>query len=183
LGSDIIGKVRKNLSTEQPSTRGPRFAAVSVIFRGAEHPSVLLIKRAEHAGDPWSGQIAFPGGKAQPGDVSARDTAVRETLEEVGFDLNGTAEFLGYGGLAATHTGSMDVVPSVFALKKEVEVKLNEEVFSYRWAGMKELLSPEARTTHRLEFEGNAVGMPAYAVGDYVVWGLTHRILGSLLQE
>jgi 8-oxo-dGTP pyrophosphatase MutT (NUDIX family) len=179
---DVIGRVRRNLSAQEPRSRGLRFAAVSVILRDVDTPSVLLIRRAERPGDPWSGHIAFPGGKAQPEDRSVKDTAVRETVEEVGFDLSRTAEFLGYGALATTHTGSMDVVPLVFALKEVVEVKPNEEVSSYRWVEMKELLAAEAQSTYQREFGGEIVGVPAYTVGDYIVWGLTHRILGSLLK-
>ena len=174
--------VRRNLAAEEPRPQGLRSAAVSVIFRVTESPSILLIKRAERSGDPWSGHIAFPGGKAQPGDRNARDTAVRETLEEVGFDLNKAAEFLGYGAPATTHTGTMEVVPLVFELREAVEVRPNEEVSSYHWVRMEELLAAAAQSTYRRQFAGNRVELPAYAVGDYVVWGLTHRILSSLVR-
>jgi 8-oxo-dGTP pyrophosphatase MutT (NUDIX family) len=134
-------------------------------------------------GDPWSGQIAFPGGKMQPEDKTAKDTAIRETLEEIGVDLRRTAEFLGYGAVTRTHTGTMDVVPSVFELRKGVEISPNEEVASYRWVGLHDLLSPAAHSTYRLDFQGGARQLPAYEVGDYLVWGLTHRILSSMLTD
>jgi 8-oxo-dGTP pyrophosphatase MutT (NUDIX family) len=116
-------------------------------------------------------------------DRTARDTAVRETMEEVGIDLNRSAEFLGYGRVATTHTGAMDVVPSVFVLKEEVEARPNEEVASFRWVDLDSLLAPAARSTHDLNSDGETVGTPAYAVGDYVVWGLTYRILSSMLED
>lgn len=151
------------------------------MLRDERNPSILLIKRAERAEDPWSGQIAFPGGKMQPEDRTARDTAVRETLEEVGIDLSRTADFLGYGTLTTTHTGTMDVVPTVFSMKEEVEAMPNEEVASYRWIQLGELLAPGSRSSFRLKTPRSVVELPAYATGDYVVWGLTHRILDSLL--
>jgi 8-oxo-dGTP pyrophosphatase MutT (NUDIX family) len=178
-----MAKVTSNLVQHEPPQRGLRFAAVSIIVRDRKSPSVLLIERAERPGDPWSGQIAFPGGKMQPEDRTARDTAVRETLEEVGIDLDKAAEFLGYGGVTRTHTGTMDVVPSVFVLKAGVEVRPNEEVSSFRWVDLEDLLSPASKTTHELNHEGKVVAMPAYAAGNYVVWGLTYRILNSMLEE
>lgn len=183
MARTIIARVTKNLVPHEPRIRGARRAAVSIIVRDRRFPSVLLIKRAERAGDPWSGQIAFPGGKMQPQDRTARDTAVRETLEEVGIDLGRVAEFLGYAAVATTHTGNMDVVPSVFALKTAVEIRPNEEVASYRWVDLWDIMAPEAQSTYQLKYAGNAVGMPAFAVGDYVVWGLTHRILSSVLKD
>lgn len=117
------------------------------------------------------------------GDKTARDTAIRETLEEVGIDLGKKAEFLGYAAVTTTHTGTMDVVPSVFILKEEVEVSPNEEVASYRWADIEDLLAPEAKSTYHLRFDGGEVEMPALIAGDYVIWGLTHRILSLLISE
>jgi 8-oxo-dGTP pyrophosphatase MutT (NUDIX family) len=183
LGREIIERLAKNLTTKEPKSKGLRFAAVSIILRDKESPSVLLIKRADRAGDPWSGQIAFPGGKMQQGDETARDTAVRETMEEVGIDLEKAAEFLGYAGATTTHTGTMDVVPSVFVLKQGVEIKPNEEVASHRWVKLEDFLDPNGKSTYRLNYDGRTVEMPAYMVGDYVVWGLTHRILSSALKE
>jgi len=119
----------------------------------------------------------------QSGDKSARDTAVRETMEEVGIDLNTKAEFLGYGGVTTTHTGTMDVVPSVFFLREGVDVRPNEEVASYRWVDLADFLEPAAKSTFDLRVDETPVGMPAFAVGDYVVWGLTYRILSSILME
>ena len=180
---ESFAKITRNLSPHEPPQKGLRFASVAVIVRGRRFPSVLLIRRAERVGDPWSGQVAFPGGKMQEGDRSAMDTAIRETMEEVGIDLGRFGEFLGYGGVATTHTGTMDVVPSVFELEESVEVKPNGEVASFRWVELEQLLAPSSRSTFYLKGEGKVVGMPAYAVGDYMVWGLTFRILNSFLEE
>ena len=179
----LMSLVSKNLVTQEPSSEGRRLAAVAMIVKDRDSPSILLIKRAERIGDPWSGQIAFPGGKMQEEDRTARDTAVRETREEVGFDLTGVSEFLGYGGVATTHTGGMDVVPAVFELRHEVDVRPNGEVASFRWVELGDLVAPKSRSTYILKFEGKSVELPALTSGDYVVWGLTHRILTSLLQD
>ena len=183
LAGELFARLVKNLVPQEPPQKGLRFASVAVIVRDRQIPSVLLIRRAERLGDPWSGQVAFPGGKMQEGDKSARDTAIRETTEEVGIDLGKRAEFMGYGGVATTHTGTMDVVPSVFELKESVEVKPNGEVASFRWVELEQLLLPSSRSTFDLNRDGKGVSMPAYAVNDYIVWGLTYRILNSFLEE
>jgi 8-oxo-dGTP pyrophosphatase MutT (NUDIX family) len=181
LGSELVAKISRSLVLQEPATRGQRLAAVSIIINYRERPSVLLIRRAERSGDPWSGQIAFPGGKMQDGDRTARGTAVRETMEEVGLDLTSSSDFLGYGRLTTTHTGTMDVVPTVFHLRKGVTVVPNGEVASFRWVGLGVLASPGARSSLMMTFQGSQMEFPALKVGDYTVWGLTHRILTSLL--
>ncbi len=177
---DELEALVARLNRQEPVMAGTRRAAVSVIIDPARTPKMLLIKRAELHGDPWSGQIAFPGGKMQPGDLTVKDTASREASEEVGIDLSRSADFLGYAGAQTTHTGAMDVIPSVFALREKVEVKTNGEVASHRWVGLDELLSPEAKSMHTVDFGGKAVQMPAFMVGEYVVWGLTYRIISNL---
>ena len=182
MGSAIFARLAKKLVPHEPPQKGQRFAAVSIIVRDTQFPSVLLIKRADRSGDPWSGQIAFPGGKMQSGDGTARDTAVRETMEEVGVDLS-RADFMGYAPTATTHTGNMEVVPAVFVLKESVEIRPNGEVASYRWVDLEDLLSPGAQSKYNFSYDGRDIDLPAFKVDDYVVWGLTHRILSSVLGE
>jgi len=182
LADHLLARITKRLVSHEPPQKGLRFAAVSIIVRDRQNPSVLLIKRAERPGDPWSGQIAFPGGKAKTEDRTMRETAARETREEVGIDLDTSAEFIGYGSVTTTHTGRMDVVPSVFVLKRGVEVKPNEEVASFRWVELEDFLLPTSQSKHGLTYGEKEVTTPAYAIGDYIVWGLTYRIISSMLE-
>jgi len=177
----ILQALKKKLDADEPSAGQLRRASVAVILRDSESPSVLLIKRADRMGDPWSGQAAFPGGKAQEGDSTLKDIATRETREEVGIDLEQDAEFLGYFTPFRTHTGTLDVFPVVFLLKKNVEMHLNEEVSSYRWAKLEKLITGQARSSYRVDADGRTGEMPALLVEGYTVWGLTHRIISSLL--
>ena len=139
-----------------------------------------MIKRADQVGDPWSGQVAFPGGKAQEGDNTLKETAIRETREEVGIDLGQDADFLGYFTSFRTHTGTLDVFPAVFLLKKKVEVRLNEEVSSYRWVKLEKLTAEQARSSYKVDAGGQTIEVPSLVLDDYVVWGLTHRIISFL---
>src|ERR1700686_1895287 len=93
LSQPSVAKIRAALASHSPIAAdeedGVRQAAVALIFRlgKADVLELLFIKRAEYAGDPWSGQIAFPGGRAEAGDTSLAETAIRETHEETGIDL------------------------------------------------------------------------------------------------
>src|SRR5204863_9652046 len=88
-----MAKLRSALSSRRPAEAaaeaGVRRAAVALIFRAGRDgsPELLFIKRAEYPGDPWSGQIAFPGGREESGDASLQQTAIRETRGETGIDL------------------------------------------------------------------------------------------------
>ena len=71
-------------SLEPESFLLSRAAQESTVF----NTELLYIKRATNATDPWSGNVAFPGGKHDVGDADDQATAVREALEEVGLDLS-----------------------------------------------------------------------------------------------
>ncbi len=177
----ILSELKKKLEPNHPIIVQSKFAAVSVMIDERPEPRMFLIKRAERSGDPWSGQVAFPGGKMKVGEMTPMQTAIRETIEEVGVDLGTDADFQGYFGAFRTHTGNMDVVPSVFLMKREVKVTPNEEVSGYRWVALDEFLAPRSRSTYHLKANGVARDMPAYVSGEYVVWGLTQRIISSLI--
>lgn len=182
MQDDMFVALVSKLGSKEPQTREKRRAAVSVVLSDRIAPMILLIRRSEREGDPWSGQIAFPGGKFQEGDASLKATAVREAREEVGIDLDLSSEFLGYLGSFRTHTGDMDVVPAVFLLKGRVSLRTNEEATSYMWIDLEKLASGELRSTYRLDLGAETRELPAFRAGDYVVWGLTHRIISSLVE-
>ncbi|MFT4714450.1 MAG: 8-oxo-dGTP pyrophosphatase MutT (NUDIX family), partial [Candidatus Azotimanducaceae bacterium] len=117
---------------------GTREAAVATILRPGNQTEAMFILRASRDGDPWSGQMAFPGGHRDPGDLSIRHTAERETWEEVGLDLSSHAHHLGeLDQIRVRPRGrniDMVVTPVLYVLKSEPFVlNPNDEVAEILW--------------------------------------------------
>ena len=156
-----------------------------VLREGGAGAEVLFIERAMRAGDPWSGHMAFPGGRLEGEDESSRTAACRETLEEVGLELAG-AEYLGHLCDLTGRAGSpapVIVSAHAFHLERDQPLALDrKEVRSAFWFPLVELANEARRTTHRIpqlpdrSFPAIVVGEP----GRHVVWGLTYRFLDEM---
>lgn len=160
------------------------WAAVAAVLT-PDLDSILLIRRAERSGDPWSGHMALPGGRQEPGDEDLLATVLRETREEVGISLS-------RGSLA----GSLeDVVPRipvlppiavrpfVFVPSARPALLPNREVASARWVPLDDLLKPGIHRLVRLELREESREVQAYQLEDVLVWGMTERILTNLLRH
>jgi 8-oxo-dGTP pyrophosphatase MutT (NUDIX family) len=161
---------------------GVRQAAVAMVLaEGKSGAEVLFIERARAIGDPWSGHMAFPGGRVDPGDPSGRAAAERETLEEVGLSLLG-AELLGRlddkKGNPRTHP-ELVISAFVYLARAPGELVINSEVQDAFWFPLDGLLDRARQvqyTAHgEFEFPGILVGEP----DRHVVWGLTYSFLES----
>lgn len=172
--------------TEPPHDPGLPRAAVAVLLRpGPEGLELLLIRRAEREGDPWSGHVALPGGREQADDANPAATAARETHEEVGIDVGAGGRLLGPVEPVwpqSSRAPRIAVRPFVFAVPADAEAVPNEEVDAAVWVPVHELLHPGAVTEFLFEMEGiEPMRFPAFDARGYVVWGLTHRILTTFL--
>ncbi len=156
-------------------------ASVAITLKEGPSLMTLMIKRAEREGDPWSGQVAFPGGRRERQDRSLLETAMRETREEVGLDLWRSAVYLGRLGAFRTHAGTMLVVPCAFLMRRDERVEPNAEVSSYRWIPVEVFLRENSRSTYTLKRVGENVNFPAYVYEDYVIWGLSYSMISALL--
>ncbi|XOV86004.1 MAG: NUDIX hydrolase [Pseudomonadota bacterium] len=160
-----------------------RQAAVAAILRETgQDLEALFILRATKEGDPWSGHMAFPGGHKEAVDSSLRDTAERETLEEIGLDLKRTARFCGIiEPVRANPRGrniDMVVQPYVYVLTEpEPRFTMNYEVADILWGSLNDMYSGNSFTHDEFEVGGQTLSFPGYSVGEHVVWGLTLRML------
>ncbi len=160
-------------------------AAVATILReGAQGPEVLLIRRAEHPRDPWSGHMAFPGGRQDPGDADLFATAVRETREEIALDLREGARLLGrlddLPAIARGRRTGMVIAPFVFELLRDAPFVPNYEVAEALWAPIGPLMRGERLTTIPYVLQGRRIELPAHDIDGRIVWGLTFRMLDGL---
>ncbi|MCW4051134.1 MAG: CoA pyrophosphatase [Candidatus Bathyarchaeota archaeon] len=161
----------------QRSPKNDAQAAVAVLLRRSiDDVELFLVKRAEVAGDPWSGDMAFPGGKKGPEDSNLFDTAVRETVEETGIDLK-DIEILGYMETFYSSVGTnLAVQPIVFHYTEDSEIHLNYELTRYVWVPMKDFVKSK---THAII---KGWDTPIYRVEGEVVWGLTFKMLERLFE-
>ena len=166
-----------------------RDAAVAAIFRVApdEALELLMIERASYAGDPWSGHIAFPGGRREPHDATLLDTALRETREETGVDILSEGRVLG----ALERVNPMSIVlprlsiaPFVALLTHDVPLVLSDEVAGAFWVPLAALQRTDAsREVDVTLSSGTTRRVRAFVHDRYTIWGLTERILRDLLSR
>lgn len=182
-----LARLRERLATYSPNTDDDAsllWAAVAIVLT-PDPDAILLIRRADRIGDPWSGHMALPGGRCEPGDEDLVATVIRETSEEVGICL-----------YRENLAGSLDDVvprtkvlppiavrPYVFLEPARPVLVLNPEVASARWVRIDEVLYPGAHHAVRLEVAGQSREVEAYQLEDAIIWGMTERILTGLLQQ
>jgi len=178
------------LSHHGPEIRdvpGFRRAAVALILSqiGTGY-RVLFIERATHPGDPWSGNIGFPGGKVEKDDADTRHAAERETMEELGIDLGKAA----YLGRLSDHDGAhLPVLLSCFVygiIDESFGFTLSEEVKDVFWLTIEELIDPERRGVHEFTFSGDRFESPCVHLpydDKPVLWGLTYRLVTEFLEK
>jgi len=161
-------------------------SAVALILQVREGElHILMIKRAEREGDPWSGHMAFPGGRKEPGDAHGFDCAVRETREEVGLQLHPEHTCIGrlseINAMSRVRGLGMAVTPYVFRLENEVAFSPNHEVAEVVWVPLEFLLEPENREKMVWQFKGMDIPLPCYHYKGRRIWGLSLRMLDELL--
>jgi len=144
---------------------------------------LLFIKRAEVPHDPWSGHMAFPGGRHEPDDASLEATAVRETREELGLDLTAGTLLGALDDLApvSAHLPRIVVRPFVVVVPPPPPLVPSHEVAATFWEPVGRLRDPAARAEHVVTAGERSARFPAYRVGPHLVWGMTERILRQLL--
>jgi len=135
---------------------------------------LLFMKRAISPRDRWSGEISFPGGGKEK-DENAKQTAIRETFEEVGLDLNDLTKFVYLGRLHDQRTVGKVVSPIVFLQTCEETPPMNlqtSEVDSVRWAPLPFFLNTDLPNCNRVmtweEFASRASSKTMKRLGQFL---------------
>ena len=167
---------------------GARPAAVALLLRIGPDGEIelLLVQRAIWAGDPWSGQVALPGGRHEPVDRTLEDTAVRETIEELALDLRAHGAVLGTLDDLSPRTPTLPPVivrPYVFAVESDVDLHPSAELQAAFWISLAQLRDPSCRADATVVVRGLERRVTSFQLGEHLVWGMTERILLTFLER
>lgn len=180
--TDIESALERHHPNVKPFRPVRDHAAVAMILAGQPDTlNLCFIRRAEREGDPWSGHYAFPGGRASPRDPTAQAVAERETEEEVGLTLQ-EGQLLGPLSEMPVRLGGVDtgmvLSPFVYYLGSHpAALQPNGEVAAAYWVPLAHLWDSANSTHLELERHGAHLHFPAIRYRDYVIWGLTFRVL------
>ena len=162
-------------------------AAVAISLRlGVSGPEMLMIQRAVREGDPWSGHMGFPGGRKDASDATDVACAKRETLEEIGFDLDTHGELICQ--LSDVNTGwradrpEMLVAPFIFRVDSTPDFELNHEVDDTLWVPFSFLLDDANRSRHQWDWRGEVLESDAFTYDNRLIWGLSLMMIDELLE-
>jgi 8-oxo-dGTP pyrophosphatase MutT (NUDIX family) len=174
---------------ERVEPEGPaRLAAVLLALRLGDdgEPELLMIKRAEAERDPWSGHVACPGGRMEPGDHDLEQTAIRETWEETGIDIARDGEILGTLDDVSPRTQVLPPIvvrPYVGVVRSDVRIVASPEVAEAFWVPLPALRERAAWGTSLVSVRGLEEERPTFRHRGYTVWGLTERVLRQFLER
>ncbi len=165
-----------------PTSLDKRAAVALIVDSGHSHndPEIIFIERAFHAADPWSGQMAFPGGRCDPQDLNPLETACRETQEEIGVDLLAANTLGRLDDLQGRHGGrSRELVIScfIFEMRGADRFSPNHEVADVITLPTSTLLDPSTQTKVPWPEAGKVFPGICIGGGERIIWGLTYRFL------
>jgi len=183
---NLLRRLERSLALQQkpfPSdSKKPRGAVAVLLKEESDDLWVLMIKRRENPRDPWSGQMAFPGGHADPEDRTLFDTVAREALEEVGIDLR-NQKFLGCLRNVQPKNAPMLVTPFIFLVIDKVEPRTSAEAEEFLWIPMSFLLNPKNVSSITIPVGSKEVSMGCYKYSNRVIWGLSFRIVQEVISK
>lgn len=163
-----------------------RSAVMLIVREGDQGAEVLMIERAQRQGDPWSGHMAFPGGRMDPGDLNVFRAACRELEEELGVQAREFTEPV--GRLSDLYAGgnrrllSMIVTPFVARLKTLQPLQPNHEVADTIWVPLRFLADRSNREEMDWRRGRLKLRLPCYFYEGKRIWGLSLMMLDELLQ-
>ncbi len=185
-----IDEVALRLAKARPELEDARYsmrAAVALVLReNGRDLEALFIRRAEHEGDPWSGHLAFPGGRIDPTDTGPRMAAERETLEELELDLSG-ARLLGQLSDVPGHAESICVSGFVYGIAGDPVLRPNHEIREAFWSPLDQLTDPARQAPRRFTYLEHAMSLPTIRLLEDpqapVLWGITYKFMDDFMRR
>lgn len=151
-------------------------AAVALVYVESTH-EFLVVRRAAHPKDPWSYQMALPGGKRENRE-SLIETAQRETMEECQIALNQPVASLKpqIAGKYALYT--IKVQPYLFILKDKPKIILDQrELSAYFWVNCDHFQDPDNHSYKVMSKNHPNLKFPVYKIAENYIWGFTYSVL------
>lgn len=186
----LLHEIRKTLDPpgtgSQPGRGLVRSAVLVMLSERGSGFGIWFIKRTEHRDDPFSGHVAFPGGKKKESDATLLDTAAREVGEELGFDAARKGEILGEMDFFRPYTPSVRsyaVKPFISVVQGEPEFVPNREVSEIFRIPVSHLLDGKNRTVRKRRRGGVLIDDHVFRYRGHIIWGLTGRILSDFLKK
>ncbi len=162
-----------------------RASVAALLHHRNDQPELLFIQRSLQQGDPWSGHMAFPGGRMEPQDRDVRATVERETFEELGIQLGEGADLLGrMSDTLATAGGRhlpLVISPWLYRVHERPVFRPNGEVANTVWVPLSFFRDASNRQFFDYEIAGFQLRLPCYVYEGYKIWGLTLRMVDELL--
>ena len=166
------------LLPDVPQKINPRHAAVALLLDSQQR--ILMIQRAEHPQDPWSGHMGFPGGGFEAQDASLRVTVERECEEEIGVSLHETAMYM--GALTRMNHPRICIDAFVYTMEENQTLYPNEEVAGIYWISLHDLCNSNNRGVIIHPFQGSEQEFPAIHLQEIPVpiWGISLGFIDQL---
>jgi 8-oxo-dGTP pyrophosphatase MutT (NUDIX family) len=183
---EVRRRLKGTACAREPEAPGDRRAAVALLLRERSDLEILFIERAVREDDPWSGQVAFPGGRVDPEDADPLAAAIRESVEEVGISPSPESFIAPLDELRARRkTGVVPLIVSsyVFSVPPETEARISDEVSEAVWIRAADLLDPRAPTSIEICLASGSAVFPAIRYGRFTIWGLTYRMLDIFFER
>lgn len=179
----LVARLAERRAREVHDPTRPQ-AAVAILL-APDPVRLLLIRRAERASDPWSGQLALPGGRREAGDADLLATALRETREEVGLAIDRAAHRVTLDDLAPVIPVLPPILVRPFVLESREALlpQVSDEVAAVGWVELDRLIRPDTYRVASLTVRGAPREVQGYHLDEGLLWGMTERILTPLIED
>jgi 8-oxo-dGTP pyrophosphatase MutT (NUDIX family) len=174
-------KYKLNLhNSEKPSGQPQASVLIAILNYGKyiESPEIIFTQRSSHL-STHSGEVSFPGGKADKIDSSLFDTALRESNEEINLNSKDVTELGKLNYLISRH--KIEVNPFIASVDQPQALQPNEEIQEIFTVPLDFLLDPNNIQRENIERHGSVWLVPTWNIKDQKIWGLTAMITVNFL--